>query len=232
MTAAQGFTNMTGSLKAKLLRAQKPPLTWRLKNVLRRAYLWGLLVKFLARWFSKTTGAVTMFSELEAKARHLKPEDSQHYELLMEQGRSEEASEFAKKYGVWVNYGVLGRRVITNAGVTYMRDDFNGAAGAADITNFRWHTGGSSSTAEAVGDTTLGAQVGQWGFGSQATNGSNVYQTVATLSYAVNIGITEHGIFSGSSGGTLWDRTVFSVINVAPGDSVQYTYNLTISAGG
>jgi hypothetical protein len=45
--------------------------------------------------------------------------------------------------------------------------------------------------------------------------------------------VTEHGLFSASSAGTLWDRTTFSAINLvgASGDALQSTYTLTITAG-
>ena len=43
--------------------------------------------------------------------------------------------------------------------------------------------------------------------------------------------VTEHGIFSAASGGILLDRSVFSVINLASGDSIQSTYQLTFTAG-
>jgi hypothetical protein len=46
--------------------------------------------------------------------------------------------------------------------------------------------------------------------------------------------VTEHGIFSqaATGGGTLWDRSVFSAINVVSGDSIQFTYTCTVSSGG
>jgi hypothetical protein len=46
--------------------------------------------------------------------------------------------------------------------------------------------------------------------------------------------VTEHGLFSASSAGTLWDRSKFSAINLvgANGDGLQTTYDMTASAGG
>ena len=47
--------------------------------------------------------------------------------------------------------------------------------------------------------------------------------------------ITEHGVFDQAStaGGTLLDRTLFSVINLsgAGGDTLESTYELTFTAG-
>lgn len=131
------------------------------------------------------------------------------------------------------DYGVVGRRVVTNAGVTYMRDDFNAATGAADITNFNYHDSGTGIVAEAVGDTGLGTPAGPARVaGTQSAPSAAVYRTVATISYTATLAITEHGIFSASTAGTLWDRTVFAAINVVNGDGIQFTYNLTINSGG
>jgi hypothetical protein len=58
--------------------------------------------------------------------------------------------------------------------------------------------------------------------------------STATVSFDATAAITEHGLFSqaATGGGTLWDRTVFSAINVVSGDSIQFAYSLTVSAGG
>jgi hypothetical protein len=46
--------------------------------------------------------------------------------------------------------------------------------------------------------------------------------------------ITEHGLFSQTraGGGTLMDRSKFAAINVVATDSIQFTYELTLTAGG
>jgi hypothetical protein len=55
---------------------------------------------------------------------------------------------------------------------------------------------------------------------------------VATFNFTSTLAITEWGLFSASTSGTLWDRRTFSAINVANGDSIQFTYTLTVPAGG
>lgn len=127
--------------------------------------------------------------------------------------------------------GILSRRVVTTAGVNYLAADFN--AGAADINAFTFHASGTGTVAEAIGDTALGtdsavARVS----GAQSNPTANQYRTVATMSYVSTLAITEHGVFSASTAGTLWDRSVFAAINVVSGDSIQFTYTLTCTAGG
>jgi len=202
-----------GTLNARRICAQRAPLRWRLSNILRWSFIWGWIVNILARLFSKTTGAVTLTSELRARLR--------------------------KADGTWIDYGVLSRRVITNAGVTFLRDDFNN--NAQDITTMNFHGCGTGNTAEAVGDTALVTESttalspdSTRATGTRSTPASNQYQSVGTLIFDASAAIVEHGIFSqaATGGGTLWDRSVFSAINVASGDSIQFTYVLTLTAGG
>lgn len=127
--------------------------------------------------------------------------------------------------------GVLSRRVITNAGVTYMRDDFND--GTNDINTFNFHDSGTGTVAEAVGDIALGTAAGPARVsGTKSVPAANQFRSVATIAYTATLAITEHGLFSALTAGTLWDRSVFAAINVVSGESIQFTYTLTLTAGG
>jgi len=136
------------------------------------------------------------------------------------------------KSGELVHYGLVSTKVITTAGVNYMRDDFNNNTGSADITNFKFHDSGTGTASEAVGDTTITAAGPARVTGSQAGGTSKHYVTVGTITYSGTLAITEHGIFSASTSGTLWDRSVFAAVNVASGESIQFTYDLTLNDGG
>jgi hypothetical protein len=141
--------------------------------------------------------------------------------------------------GLWEPKGLVSTRLITDAGVTFMRDDFNN--NAQDITNFNFHGCGTGVTAEAQGDTALVTESttalnpdNTRATGTRSTPAGNQFRSVGTATFDATAAITEHGIFSQSAtgGGTLWDRSVFSAINVASGDSIQFTYTLTLTAGG
>jgi hypothetical protein len=61
-----------------------------------------------------------------------------------------------------------------------------------------------------------------------------VYRSVGTNTLDSGTpAVTEHGLFSASTTGTLLDRTVFAAINLigANGDSLQSTYSFTLTAG-
>jgi len=138
-----------------------------------------------------------------------------------------------------VDYGTLSLRVVTTTGVTYLANNF--AASGQLIANFKFHGFGSGTGAEAVGDTTLGTEyTTEYASDSIRPTGSQasaagVYTTVGTFSpdSGGTLSVTEHGIFSASASGTLWDRSKFSVVSLVAGnDSLQVTYNLTCTAGG
>lgn len=125
--------------------------------------------------------------------------------------------------------GVIARKIITTAGVNFLASAFVNTV-EPEVLNF--HASGTGTAAEAAGDTVLGTEVEARVSGTQSNPSANVYRTVATINYTATRAITEHGIFSASTSGTLWDRSVFSAINVINGDSIQWTYNLTLSSGG
>jgi hypothetical protein len=145
-------------------------------------------------------------------------------------GERVSAREFLR-YGIrQLDFGFASHRSITTAGVNFLEDVFENTAEAE---NFKFHAMGTGSTAENITDTVLVTEVETRATGSQGQGASaNIYQTIGTITATTNRAIQEHGIFSASSAGTLWDRTVFTTINLANGDSIQFTYNLTLSAGG
>lgn len=136
-----------------------------------------------------------------------------------------------KADGTVIDLGVLSRRVVTTAAVNYIAADFN--AGGSDISEFTWHASGTGVGAEAIGDTALGTDSAVSRVsGTQSNPSANVFRSVATMAYVSTLAISEHAVFSASTSGTMLDRSVFAAINVVSGDSVQFTYSLTIAAGG
>lgn len=129
--------------------------------------------------------------------------------------------------------------LIVNAGETALRDCFNNNAGSActgSVATFKFHGIGTGVTAAAEGDTGLGTELttqynpdNTRATGSQTTNGANVYRSVGTNTIDSGTpAVTEWGLFTASSAGTMWSRVVFSAINLVANDSLQTTYDLTI----
>lgn len=125
--------------------------------------------------------------------------------------------------------GLVSTKVVTTAGVGYIVDAFQNSV---ELENMKFHGSGTGTTAEASGDTALVTEVESRTSGTTTEGASaNIYRTVGTISYTATRAITEHGVFSASTSGVLLDRSVFSAINVISGDSIQFTYELTLPAG-
>lgn len=127
----------------------------------------------------------------------------------------------------------LGSGLVTDAGVAFMADDWVDAS--QEITNFNFHDSGTGTVAAAVTDTTLGTQAGPAtrATGTKTNPTAPQVRSVGTIAYTSTLAITEWGLFNqAAQGGTLWDRKVFAAINVVNGDSIQFTYTLTITSGG
>lgn len=139
---------------------------------------------------------------------------------------------------VVTDYGLVSLQLVTTAGVTYICADI--AGGGSDSNLFKFHGFGTGTTAESTSDTALVTELTtQYATDNTRPTGSqsastNTYTTVGTLTPDADVAITEHGIFTAITAGTLLDRTKFSAINLvaANPDSLQATYVFTLPAGG
>jgi hypothetical protein len=200
-----GSLSTSGNLAAKLIKAERPALSWRVRNALRPAFIRGLLAVKVGVPLARALGLMTAYGKLEAV-------------LIRADGSK-------------VNFGVLGWRVVTTAFVNFVTDQLQTETSV--FGDFKFHDSGVGSTAEAIGDTAMETTDGEARVtGSQTESASNAYRSVVTISYTTTKAIVEHGLFNDLTAGTLLDRTVFSAINVVNGDSIQFTYTLTLSAGG
>ena len=192
---------------------QKMPLGWRMRQFKKNLLDGSYFVPFYAR-LARRLGLMVAYGELHGRV--------------------------IRGDGAVIDCGLLGRRVVTTAGVNYLAADM--AGGANDINLFKFHGAGTGTTAEATSDTALVTELTtQYNPDSTRPTGSqssstNTYTTVGTLTpdSGGTIAVTEHGIFSASSAGTLWDRTKFAAVNLdsTAGDSAQFTYTATFPAGG
>lgn len=200
-----GKVGMSGQLTAKKIARPKAPLSWRLRNTLRWAYIHGWLGHQVAHLYTRLFGAPVLLGKLSA--------------VLI------------KADGTVVDYGVLGYRVVTTAFVNFLVDQLQ--TDTTEIGDFKYHDSGVDSTAEASANTAMGTTDGESRATGTQTEGAtaNIYKSVGTISYTTTKAIVEHGLFSSASSTTLMDRTVFSTINVVSGDGIQFSYELTCTAG-
>jgi hypothetical protein len=130
----------------------------------------------------------------------------------------------------WQTLPVLG--IVTTAGVNYMAADFRSGGVTPTISGFKFHDSGTGTNGAVVGDTVLQTPTGIARVSGTPTGATNQYISTATIAYNNTFAVTEWGLFSASSSGTLWDRRTFTAINVVNGDSIQFAYTLTVNNGG
>jgi hypothetical protein len=209
--ASMQVTRRLGPLTLVPPPAIRASWQWRLKNwILHRSRALPALITY--RILGHVFGLVWMESTLSAKV--------------------------IKANGQVIDYGVISHRVVTNTGVGFIVDAFQNLV---ELENMKYHGIGTGAVAEAVGDTALGTELttvynpdNTRATGSTTEQAANIYRTVGTNTVDGSAAVTEHGILSqaATGGGVLLDRSVFSAINLATGDSLQTTYDLTLTAGG
>jgi hypothetical protein len=237
VTNSIGEARPTGEVGLRVIRAGDPDVPWPCRELaMDEIRYWGMprrgLSEHVNRWRASNRRNLARGLTKVLPARALK---IPHFygQLFLSHIRAD---------GERIDLGLASMRVVTTAGVVYICADM--AAGANDINLFKFHGIGTGAVAEAAADTALGAEsttalnpdnTRATGSQAQGTSGANAtYTTVGTLTVDATIAATEHGIFTqaATGGGTLLDRSVFSVVNLASGDSLQATYVLTVNSGG
>lgn len=121
-----------------------------------------------------------------------------------------------------------GKNVITDNGKEYLASWLHSAATSA-VNTLRYIAIGTGSTAEASSDTALGTEIARVAGTASYTSGA-IYSVVATFPAGTGTGaITEYGLISSSTGGTLFSRDTESVINKGVSDVLTVTTQVTLS---
>lgn len=122
-----------------------------------------------------------------------------------------------------------GYNVVTTVGKEFVASFLNSAvAGAATFTG-RYIAIGTNSTAEAAGDTSLGTEVSR-STGTASYISGQIFQVRATFATGSGTGaITEYGLLSSNTAGTLIARDTESAINKGANDTLTVVCQLTIS---
>lgn len=125
--------------------------------------------------------------------------------------------------------------VFTNAGAAIVTNRIIQAGTAPK--NIGW---GIGTNAAAVTDTALQTESAPTTSGGRTvgtesrttvTNTNDNYQVTGTVTAGSSLAITEAGLFDAVSSGNLLIRGVFSAINVAPDDSIAFTFGLKFVPG-
>jgi hypothetical protein len=141
--------------------------------------------------------------------------------------------------GSWLDLGLASMRVVTDTGAGFIVDAWQNTV---ELENMKYHGLGTTGTgtAEAASQTALGAEAtteynpnSTRATGSTTEASQKVFRTVGTNTVDASLAVAEHGIFdqAATGGGVMLDRSAFSVVNLASGDSLQTTYDFTINSG-
>ena len=136
--------------------------------------------------------------------------------------------------------GLMSCRVVTDTGVGFIVDAFQNLV---ELENMKYHGLGTGGAAEAAANTALTtelttqytpASTRPTGTLGEKSGDTKTYETTATITVSATVAATEHGIFSqaATGGGVMLDRSLFSVVNLASGESLAATYQLTFNSGG
>lgn len=117
--------------------------------------------------------------------------------------------------------------VVVTVGKTYLATWLAAASQAGMF--MQYIALGTGTTAASAADTALQTELATRVAGTITSSGA-VWQNQATFGAGVDTGaVTESGLLTASSSGTLFAHQVFAVINKAAGDSLQVTWTVTFS---
>jgi hypothetical protein len=116
--------------------------------------------------------------------------------------------------------------VLTNVGKGIVTNRIKGAGSEPNYVH--WGTGTTVAAATQTALVTASAEARVAGTSTQqtTTTTSDTYRVVATLTSASTQAITEAGLFDASTAGNMFVRGDFAAINLANGDSIQFTINV------
>jgi hypothetical protein len=122
--------------------------------------------------------------------------------------------------------------LMVTVGLEFIVDAFQDIV---ELELMRFHAVGTGTTSPVVGNTTLETEdlLGNANrpSGTQTESGATTYQTVATITQqgAGPTAITEAGILSVNAVGVLLARQTFAAINLSLNDSIETTWEFTVS---
>lgn len=115
--------------------------------------------------------------------------------------------------------------VVTTAGINWLTDLVDGTV--TKPANYYIGSGTGAGTA-AVGDTTLNTEVSESRVATTLSQpAANTNRFAATQSFTGTKTVTNAGVFTASSSGTLLIHGDFTGIVVDSGDSIAYTIDMT-----
>ena len=122
-----------------------------------------------------------------------------------------------------------GNNVVTTVGKEFLASYLYSGAAAASTFTAKYAAVGTSTTPEAAADTAMGTELVRT-TGTVSYVSGAIVQVTATFTTGTAAGqVTEYGLFTSSTGGTLFSRDTESTITVGASDTLKVVYQLTLS---
>lgn len=122
-----------------------------------------------------------------------------------------------------------GDNVVVDVGKEFLASFLKSAVAAASTFTCRYVAIGSDATAEAASNTALGTELSRH-TGTVSYVSNQIFRVIATFATGSGTGaITEYGIFSSNTAGTLLARDTETVINKGANDTLTVTADITFS---
>ncbi len=126
-----------------------------------------------------------------------------------------------------IKYQMEKDNVVTTVGKAYLATWLAAASQAGEFMSYI--ALGSGTTAALASDTTLETEAATRVLGTLSAS-TNVWQNLASFGPGVDTGsISEAGLFTASTSGTMFARQVFTPITKGAGDTLQFTWTVTLS---
>ena len=119
--------------------------------------------------------------------------------------------------------------LVVTAGKQHLAGLFCGLSG---YNPWKYIAVGTGTTAPQASDTALEEEITGGGLARAEGTCSRSDQTAviaATWNVTSSYGVTECGLFNASSGGTMYCRATFAIINVQNGDTLTMIWNITFT---
>lgn len=122
-----------------------------------------------------------------------------------------------------------GENVVTTNGKEFLASFLYSAAAAAATFTCKYVAIGTGSSGESSSDTALGTESSRH-TGTVSYISGQIYQVRATFATGSGTGaITEYGLLSSNTGGTLLSRDVETAVNKGANDTLTVVYQMTLS---
>lgn len=123
----------------------------------------------------------------------------------------------------------VGPNVVCTNGKEWLASFLYSAAVTASTNTMKYIAIGTDATAEAAANTTLGVEVSRH-TGTVSYVSNQIYQVTATFATGSGTGsITEYGLFSSNTGGTMLARDTETAIAKGANDTLRVIAQFTIS---